>query len=74
MENLQDDHDQFKAGSEPEWIVVHGRHVVHRLPFRMPEEVNPWAFVMHHAFLGWRAIRHAGDLLLVPDSNHWGMA
>jgi hypothetical protein len=78
MRNLQITHGQFKAADEPEWIYVRGgprgRPVTHKFPFRLPDEVDPWAFVMHHAFLGWRAIRHSGDLLLLPDEDNWGMA
>lgn len=71
MENLATEPDDF---NETGWIYVHSRYSVHKFPFRTSDGVNPWAFVMHHAFLGWRAIRKGNDLILVPDEYHWGFA
>lgn len=75
------------ATDEPEWIYVVGRKVIHRFPFRLDNEPEPWLFLLDLAFEGWRIMRRGSDLVLAPDpaalvpwfplvdiKPHWGLA
>lgn len=55
------------AADEPEWIYIVGRKVIHKLPFRMDDEPEPWQFPLDLAFEGWRILRRGTDLVLVPE-------
>lgn len=52
---------------EPEWIYVVGRKVIHKMPFRLDDEPEPWLFLLDLAFEGWRVLRRGPDLVLIPE-------
>ena len=88
MKEINSSFDKNKAVTdEPEWIYIIGRTEIHKLPFRLEDEPEPWLFLLDLAFEGWRIIRREADLVLVPEpaalvpwfhlakiKPHWGVA